>query len=104
MTDKEKSVKKTLSIPAWLNEMAEVENISFSKVLQDELMRKLDCHSYEEYCRMTSGVEWVSPTFCRDCENATDDGYICFGTCLLPAHSTFPDSYCSEGRPRYNKD
>ena len=104
MDDKTKAVKKTLSIPAWLNELAEIENIPFSKVLANELMDKLDCHSYEEYCRKTSGVEWVAPTFCRECANASDDGYICFGTCLLPAHSTFPDSYCSEGRPRGPKE
>lgn len=33
-----KSVKKTLSIPAWLNTMAEKENINFSQVLQKSLM------------------------------------------------------------------
>ena len=32
-----KSVKKTLTIPMWLNERAEVENINFSRVLQDAL-------------------------------------------------------------------
>jgi hypothetical protein len=104
MNDKQRVVKKTLSIPSWLNEMAEVENIPFSNVLANALMDKLDCHSYEEYLRMTSGVEWVAPTYCRECTNATEDGYICFGTVLLPAHSTFPDSYCSEGRPRDHKE
>ncbi len=33
-----KSVKKTLSIPAWLNTIAEKENINFSQVLQKALM------------------------------------------------------------------
>ena len=33
-----KSVKKTLSIPAWLNTIAERENINFSQVLQKSLM------------------------------------------------------------------
>jgi len=32
-----KSVKKTLTIPMWLNERAEEENINFSRVLQDAL-------------------------------------------------------------------
>lgn len=32
-----KSVKKTLSIPSWLNKMAEKENINFSQVLQESL-------------------------------------------------------------------
>ena len=36
-----KAVKKTLSIPSWLNSKAEKENINFSKVLQDALKEKL---------------------------------------------------------------
>lgn len=35
-----KSVKKTLSIPAWLNEKACSMNINFSQVLQEALMKK----------------------------------------------------------------
>jgi len=30
-------VKKTLSIPAWLNRCAEQENVNFSRILQDGL-------------------------------------------------------------------
>lgn len=37
-----KSVKKTLSIPAWLNTMAEKENINFSQVLQKSLIEILN--------------------------------------------------------------
>ena len=37
-----KSVKKTLSIPAWLNTMAEKENINFSQLLQKALMDTLN--------------------------------------------------------------
>lgn len=37
-----KSVKKTLSIPEWLNVIAESENINFSQVLQDALKDKLE--------------------------------------------------------------
>lgn len=37
-----KSVKKTLSIPAWLNTLAEKENVNFSKILQTALMEKLN--------------------------------------------------------------
>lgn len=37
-----KSVKKTLSIPAWLNTVAEKENINFSKLLQKALMETLN--------------------------------------------------------------
>lgn len=36
-----KSVKKTLSIPEWLNEAAIAQNINFSQVLQDALMMKI---------------------------------------------------------------
>lgn len=38
----EKSVKKTLTIPAWLNTAALEQNINFSQVLQDALKRKLN--------------------------------------------------------------
>ncbi|MDE5598258.1 MAG: type II toxin-antitoxin system HicB family antitoxin [Lachnospiraceae bacterium] len=37
----EKSVKKTLTIPAWLNTAALEQNINFSQVLQEALMSKL---------------------------------------------------------------
>ena len=36
-----KSVKKTLSIPAWLNNMALEKNINFSNVLQNALAHEL---------------------------------------------------------------
>lgn len=36
-----KSIKKTLSIPAWLNTLAEKEHINFSKLLQKALMETL---------------------------------------------------------------
>lgn len=36
-----KAVKKTLTIPAWLNTMAEREGINFSAVLQSALKREL---------------------------------------------------------------
>ncbi len=37
----EKSVKKTLTIPAWLNQAALEQNINFSQVLQEALKSKL---------------------------------------------------------------
>lgn len=37
-----KSVKKTLTIPSWLNKEAERNNINFSQVLQEALRQKLD--------------------------------------------------------------
>ncbi len=36
-----KAVKKTLSIPEWLNEMAVASNINFSQVLQEAVREKL---------------------------------------------------------------
>jgi len=36
-----KSVKKTLTIPMWLNERAEMENINFSATLQTALKQEL---------------------------------------------------------------
>lgn len=39
--DKSKSVKKTLTIPGWLNAMAEENKVNFSQTLQDALKVKL---------------------------------------------------------------
>ncbi len=36
-----RSVKKTLTIPAWMNAAAEAENINFSALLQEAIMEKL---------------------------------------------------------------
>ena len=36
-----KAVKKTLTIPEWLNEAATEKNINFSKVLQDALQKQI---------------------------------------------------------------
>lgn len=36
-----KSIKKTLTIPAWLNYLAEKNNINFSQLLQEALKEKL---------------------------------------------------------------
>jgi len=36
-----KSVKKTLTIPCWLNSLAEKNNINFSQVLQESLKKEL---------------------------------------------------------------
>lgn len=35
------AVKKTLTIPGWLNEMAEAEEVNFSRVLKDALVHEL---------------------------------------------------------------
>jgi len=40
-THNSRAVKKTLTIPEWLNEAATTANINFSQVLQDALMQKL---------------------------------------------------------------
>ena len=36
-----KSVKKTLSIPSWLNNLSEKNNLNFSQILQEALKEKL---------------------------------------------------------------
>lgn len=36
-----RSIKKTLSIPEWLNEAAVAQNINFSQVLQEALLQKI---------------------------------------------------------------
>lgn len=38
---KQQSVKKTLTIPAWMNEAAEIEGINFSQLLQSSLLKVL---------------------------------------------------------------
>lgn len=37
-----RAVKKTLTIPAWLNSIAEEKNINFSQVLQSALINQLN--------------------------------------------------------------
>jgi hypothetical protein len=37
----EKLVKKTLTIPSWLNKAAEKKNINFSATLKDALLEKI---------------------------------------------------------------
>lgn len=39
---KSHAVKKTLTIPSWLNDIAQQQGVNFSGVLQDALMEKLD--------------------------------------------------------------
>ena len=39
---KSQSVKKTLTIPEWLNDIAMRENVNFSNVLQNALMERLN--------------------------------------------------------------
>lgn len=41
---KTRAVKKTLSIPEWLNDLAIKENINFSSVLQEALLKKLNIY------------------------------------------------------------
>ncbi len=42
LDEAEKSVKKTLTIPAWLNRAAEDAHLNFSQVLREELVRELN--------------------------------------------------------------
>jgi len=47
---KNRAVKKTLTIPYWLNERAEQENINFSYVLQNALKEQL--HTIENFQKL----------------------------------------------------
>lgn len=42
LSEAEKSVKKTLTIPAWLNRAAEEAHVNFSQVLREGLQRQLN--------------------------------------------------------------
>ena len=42
-----KSVKKTLTIPEWMNELAVSMNINFSQLLQDALAVRLGVSEYK---------------------------------------------------------
>lgn len=42
LTEKSKAVKKTLTIPSWLNDKAIQSNINFSQTLQDALMKQMN--------------------------------------------------------------
>lgn len=41
-----RAVKKTLTIPKWLNDLAEQHNINFSQLLQDSLKKYLGIYDY----------------------------------------------------------
>ena len=43
----QQSMKKTLTIPKWLNKMAEDENVNFSQILQDALKQRLGINEHE---------------------------------------------------------
>jgi len=43
-----RSVRKNLTIPAWLNKKAEKAGLNFSKVLQDALIERLDVKSIRD--------------------------------------------------------
>lgn len=43
-----KAVKKTLTIPKWLNDLAEEHNINFSQLLQDSLKNYLGVYDYKK--------------------------------------------------------
>jgi predicted RNase H-like HicB family nuclease len=42
-----KAVKKTLTVPRWLNDMAETQNINFSQILQTGLKQKLGIYRHD---------------------------------------------------------
>ena len=40
--EKNRAVKKTLSVPEWLNELGEAAGLNFSRVLQDGIKKELN--------------------------------------------------------------
>lgn len=60
----DKSIKKTLTIPQWLNTLAEREDINFSKLLQQAIKQKLGListsNSYDENVAMQIGSSIVT--------------------------------------------
>ena len=60
----DKAVKKTLSIPAWLNTACENYGINYSKVLQDALIAKIQARSLIHYSTRTTPVSGCRPLFC----------------------------------------
>ena len=45
----QQSIKKTLTIPKWLNKMAEDEHVNFSLILQDALKERLGLSEHEHH-------------------------------------------------------
>ncbi|MGW8958623.1 hypothetical protein [Paenibacillus sp. NPDC055715] len=43
-----KAVKKTLTVPKWLNDQAELQHLNFSQVLQEGLKRSLGIDPIEK--------------------------------------------------------
>ena len=43
----QQSVKKTLTIPKWLNKVAEDEKVNFSQILQDALKQRLGLNEHK---------------------------------------------------------
>lgn len=43
MANVNKSINRTVTLPAWLNSMAQENNINFSQVLQESLKKTLGC-------------------------------------------------------------
>lgn len=92
----QKAVKKTLTIPAWLNELAEKADVPFSKLLQKALMDEVRVHSYEEYLALNPKTEVVVIVRCKNCGRYSVESGICdfWGE---PRH---PEHFCEEGEPR----
>lgn len=105
-----RSVKKTLSVPKWLNDLAEEKNLPFSNILQEALKKKLGVYSYEEYLKLQAGKalpDKVGVVRCKDCIH-----WWCgepTGACLKiytdgnvskdAWQERRPDDYCSYGKP-----
>lgn len=45
-------------------------------------------------------VDAVEVVRCEECLAGLEDGFICSGSGLMPAHQTFPGKFCSYGKRR----
>lgn len=59
-----RAVKKTLTIPEWLNEAAIQQNINFSQVLQDALMQRIGISCREGFFQFPV-KSFCILTFCK---------------------------------------
>ena len=60
-----RAIKKTLSIPEWLNEEAVARGVNFSQVLQEALMLKLNIGRYNNLESLEAGSLFLRRCKCR---------------------------------------
>lgn len=51
--------------------------------------------SYKSAADTVSHMEMV--VYCKECAHSSMDGWMCNGYGYMPAHTTIPNQFCSEG-------